>query len=100
VVKHAPHRLVGLLCAAVAFVPASTSLLKGIGGDVINSALNTIPFHRTVAWMPAILCPIDSLPDLLRSMPGIAAILIVGLGLYAAFAKRKNKTTRRWEKSP
>lgn len=94
------YRLTGLLCAGTAFIPAFTSLLKGGRAYASNHLLLAVPFRWAEPWMPAIRCPMDSLHDLLWSLPGIAAVCIVGFGLSAAFGLRKMKTTRRWEDSP
>lgn len=97
--KAALNRLTGLLCAVVALIPASTSLIKGIDGHTSNQVLHLMPFNWVAAWMPAIRCPMDSLQDLLWSLPGITAFGIVGFGLSIAFGMRKIKATRRWEDS-
>jgi hypothetical protein len=100
VLKSLTYRLGGLLLATAAFIPASTSLLKGVGGYTSNHVLHTEPFRWTAAWMPAIHYPISSLHDLLWSLPGIAAVCVVGFGLSTAFGVREKKTAQRWEESP
>ena len=89
-------RVAGLLCAAVASIPASIGLLKGIG-PMAFGALNLPLFKWATPWVPAVRYPMHTLSDFFVSLPGLIAIGVVGAGIGVAFFKRKKAPVRRWE---
>ena len=94
-------RLAGFIVAVLALAPAVLAVFEG-------SPLRVIPLFRPFfvpawwwrwisGWMPSVRMPITTWNDVLLSLPGIVAAILVGVGLAVAFGTRKKSTVRRWE---
>ena len=102
--KGLTRRLVGMVVAITAFVPAVVSFVK----DMPKGAISAIGglFHplwlwRWVwTWMPSIPFPISSRADVIHALPGVVAASCVIIGLGVAFGKSPPSKKRRWEDEP
>ena len=95
------HRLAGFALASFAIAPAVVGALKSCPAPLIQLFrpffVPTWWWGWVWEWMPAVRYPLKTWHDLLVSLPGIVAALLVGVGFAIAFGARKKITVRRWE---
>lgn len=97
-------RLLGLLIALLAFVPAMTAVVKGCPlplGRMFPGLFRPAWWWDWVwSWMPAIRLSWTTWADFLWSLPGLIAVIFFGVGLGFAFGGNPKGKRKHWEVEP